>query len=343
MDNHDRKSPFDDSTELGLRANEAVAGAINKSLNQNVPIVYAKDGVVWREYPDGHLEQVSLDDEGINACLPALGVLDLLTDQPLQPTTPGKKIVRIFAGPNGSGKSTIYEFISRNYESGCFVNADIIAVDLEKDGFFALSKYGIKLPKEVVLNTLNQSSWGWEDLGNFIIRSMTVDDDLNIYVNHDKLGYQAAIIADLARMLLIKEGRHFSLETVMSHPSKVEFMWDAINSGYTCYLYFICTESPMINLERVRARVRQGGHDVPSDSITSRYYRSLQLLRSAIDLSYRAFLFDNSAKIEPKNIETNNLLCLEFLEGRLIHRFRRELPAWVEEFTAISDQECKTA
>jgi len=68
----------------------------------------------------------------------------------------------------------------------------------------------------------------------------------------------------------------------------------AAEEGYKVYLYFVSTESPEINKFRVEARTRLGGHNVPSDKIESRYYRSLDLLYNACQLAYQVFFFDNS-------------------------------------------------
>ncbi|MDQ3108696.1 MAG: hypothetical protein M3R17_02285 [Bacteroidota bacterium] len=50
-------------------------------------------------------------------------------------------------------------------------------------------------------------------------------------------------------------------------------MKQAKAEGYKVYLYFVSTENPEINKERVQLRVRNNGHDVPPDKIVSRYYR----------------------------------------------------------------------
>lgn len=71
-------------------------------------------------------------------------------------------------------------------------------------------------------------------------------------------------------------------------------MRKAEEAGYKVYLYFVSTESPVINKSRVAARKAKGGHDVPPDKIESRYYRSLDLLYEACQLSYQAYFFDNS-------------------------------------------------
>ena len=92
----------------------------------------------------------------------------------------------------------------------------------------------------------------------------------------------------------LKAGNDFSFETVMSHKDKIEFIRKANKSGYHSYLYFICTDDVRVNLERVRSRVKEGGHSVPTDKIKSRYFRSLELLYDALTVCYKSYLFDNS-------------------------------------------------
>ena len=62
----------------------------------------------------------------------------------------------------------------------------------------------------------------------------------------------------------------------MSHHGKVSFLQEAIENNYRVYLYFIATEDPDININRVNVRVANHGHYVDSEIIKSRYYRSLQ-------------------------------------------------------------------
>jgi len=73
----------------------------------------------------------------------------------------------------------------------------------------------------------------------------------------------------------------------------------ASEMGYKVYLYFVSTESPLINEYRVELRKKKGGHDVPKDKITSRYYKSLDLLYDASKIAYQTFFFDNSGENQP--------------------------------------------
>lgn len=59
-------------------------------------------------------------------------------------------------------------------------------------------------------------------------------------------------------------------ESVMSHPSKIDYMRQANENGFTTLLYFVGTASPDINVANVKLRVANGGQDVPEDKIRSR-------------------------------------------------------------------------
>lgn len=102
---------------------------------------------------------------------------------------------------------------------------------------------------------------------------------------------------------LVKEQLYNSLsdrqdiiyETVFSHPSKLELIRRAISLGYFVRLFFICTESPRINIDRVAERFAKGGHTVPGNKVTERYNRALLYGAEAMKLVHRGYLYDNSA------------------------------------------------
>ncbi len=107
---------------------------------------------------------------------------------------------------------------------------------------------------------------------------------------------EAQEIADRARALCVREMKSFSFETVMSHPSKIELLERACNSGFFIQLFFIGIDDPRIGIDRVVYRVSKGGHDVPEDRIIARWQRTMNLLSSAILLSDSALIFDNSSE-----------------------------------------------
>lgn len=83
-------------------------------------------------------------------------------------------------------------------------------------------------------------------------------------------------------------------ETVFSHPSKLELIRRARELGYFVRLFFICTCSPRINVERVAERFAKGGHTVPGRKVNSRYHRALLYGAEAMHLVQRGYLYDNS-------------------------------------------------
>ena len=81
----------------------------------------------------------------------------------------------------------------------------------------------------------------------------------------------------------------------MSHDSKINFLEKAKQNNYRIYLYYSATEDPIININRVRNRVALNGHFVNEEKIRDRYFKSLQLLKKAIKISDRAYIWDNSS------------------------------------------------
>lgn len=130
----------------------------------------------------------------------------------------------------------------------------------------------------------------------------------------------ASVLADAIRRELLFQGSTFTFETVMSSPDKIAFMREAKDRGYRTYLYFVATDDPAINVERVKLRVSQGGHDVPEDRIRSRYDRSIGLLDDACASADRAYVFDNSG-------EAHELIA-EISDGDEMTIHTESLPAW---------------
>jgi predicted ABC-type ATPase len=110
--------------------------------------------------------------------------------------------------------------------------------------------------------------------------------------------YAAARAADRQRQELLLARESMAFETVMSHPSKIEFMRSAREAGYRVTLIFVGVASAEISILRVKQRVANGGHDVPRQKIIERYDRVMALLPQAIQAVDRALLFDNSDDLQ---------------------------------------------
>lgn len=99
--------------------------------------------------------------------------------------------------------------------------------------------------------------------------------------------------ADGRRSALLASKLSFVSETVFSHESKIELMEQARQAGYQVVLYVVAVDNPDTLIQRVNNRVREGGHDVPTKKILSRYPRTLANLAKALPLADMAYLFDS--------------------------------------------------
>lgn len=191
---------------------------------------------------------------------------------------------------------------NQSIDFGVYVNADDIALAL-REGTFSFDKYGIKVKKAEFAKIAINSGLVNEKFPESIFKLSYQLKGNALKLSGKKADERLAqIIADFLRKKLLKDKKRFSFETVFSHPSKLNIMREAKENGYKVYLYFVSTDSPEINRLRVKSRKGQGGHDVPANLIESRYYRSLNLLYDACQLSYQVYFFDNSKEGEAFNI-----------------------------------------
>ncbi|HEY5368529.1 MAG TPA: zeta toxin family protein [Hanamia sp.] len=235
--------------------------------------------------------------------------------------------MRIFAGPNGSGKTTLINELRTVVPFGIYLNADDIEKSINELGYFNLSEYKIYLQTSDIQLFFKYSDFSPKKLNNENLwKHLIISDSKIMLTDGLKINsYLAADIANFLRESLLEKDISFSYETVMSHTSKLDFIKKASTKGFRIYLYFIATEDPEININRVKIRVAQKGHPVNSEVIRSRYYRSLENLKAAISLSNRAYIFDNSGKIIK--------LISEVSEDKQINRIDKEsLPDWFMQY-----------
>ena len=113
--------------------------------------------------------------------------------------------------------------------------------------------------------------------------------------------YEAARVVTELRQELVRQRESFVLETVFSDPvgDKLSFLKTAAQSGFTVVLCFIGLSGPETSEQRVAMRVSQGGHDVSSEKLVSRYPRTLANLQEAIRELPHVIIFDNDDLAAP--------------------------------------------
>jgi predicted ABC-type ATPase len=154
------------------------------------------------------------------------------------------------------------------------------------------------------------------------------------FVNADVLSldltldpYEAARVAQEVREALVASRESFAFETVLSDPAgeKVAFLKRAAAEGYTVVLCFIGIAGPEVSEGRVAMRVSQGGHDVPSDKLSSRFPRTMANLGRAVAALPHVLVFDNDDLAAPFRF------VAEFEAGRVV-RASDLPPGWLRSF-----------
>lgn len=231
--------------------------------------------------------------------------------------------LRMFAGPNGSGKSVLKSYLPEPL-LGVYLNADEIEAAIRAQGWLDLEVFGIQTTAAEVLPFFTASKFLAEHGLREAASSLHFGEGRLWFPTGAINSYLASVLVDFLRQKLLSAQRSFTFETVMSHPGKVDLLMQAQALGYRTYLYYVATDDPAINISRVENRVKLNGHDVPPDLVEKRYYRSLDLLMSAILHSNRAYIFDNSTD----NADRSHTWLAEITEGRTLELKTDQIPAW---------------
>ncbi|HBH07115.1 MAG TPA: zeta toxin [Flavobacteriales bacterium] len=94
---------------------------------------------------------------------------------------------------------------------------------------------------------------------------------------------------------LVKGGKSFAFETTLATKGHFRRIQKGQQVGYTRILIFFWLNNVELAKERVKIRVKEGGHAIPDNVIERRYYRGLKNLFSMyLDEVEAIFIFDNS-------------------------------------------------
>lgn len=128
------------------------------------------------------------------------------------------------------------------------------------------------------------------------------------FINADRIAleinigaYESAEVAESLRREHFDRRESFIFETVFSDPvaEKLAFLEEAVAAGYTVVLFFVGISSPERSIVRVAQRADEGGHDVPTDKLITRYPRTLKNLRLALLRLPLVLVYDNDDLRQP--------------------------------------------
>jgi predicted ABC-type ATPase len=87
----------------------------------------------------------------------------------------------------------------------------------------------------------------------------------------------------------------FAFETTLAGRSHISLLKKLRNDGWQIIMFFLWIPNATFSKSRVRERARQGGHDIPDETIYRRFPRIMHnLIKTYIPLCDKVFCYDNS-------------------------------------------------
>ena len=110
-----------------------------------------------------------------------------------------------------------------------------------------------------------------------------------------KSAISAARAVLLALNSALQNRERLVYETTLSDRNRhLELLERARSQGFEVWVLYVGLGRVERHLQRVQARVLDGGHDVPAVDVVRRYSRSLRNLSSVLLLADRVLIFDNA-------------------------------------------------
>lgn len=118
-------------------------------------------------------------------------------------------------------------------------------------------------------------------------------------VEQEKLPLEAANLAAVQRIeqwldASIEAYQTIGVETVLSSPKYRRLVERAKERGFEVRMIYVVLDTPDLQLERIRHRVAEGGHDVPAEKVISRRYRSFEQFAWFAGQMDQCLVFNNS-------------------------------------------------
>lgn len=116
----------------------------------------------------------------------------------------------------------------------------------------------------------------------------------------------------------IDERLDFTFETTLGGSTITHLLAQAGTQGITIHLWYVGLSSPELHIQRVKSRVRRGGHDIPEEDIRRRYEHSQLNLIALLPHISSLRVLDNSAETDPAAGHRPSLKLLLHVENRKI-------------------------
>jgi len=136
----------------------------------------------------------------------------------------------------------------------------------------------------------------------------------------------------------ISDRKNFAFETTLGANTIPRLLAEAASQGIEIYVWYVGLSSPELHIERVRARVRRGGHDIAAEHIYRRYEHSRLNLIDLLPRITALRLFDNSTEANPAAGKIPKpKLVLNMKNGKILNpRDLKNTPTWAKPIVAAA-------
>jgi predicted ABC-type ATPase len=136
----------------------------------------------------------------------------------------------------------------------------------------------------------------------------------------------------------VDQGLDFTFETTLGGNTMPGLLAEAARRGLEVHVFYVGLGSAEAHIERVRQRVRAGGHDIPEADIRRRYRHSLINLVKLLHVLTELRVYDNSATADPATGQAPHpVLVLHMERGRIVGPSDlTSTPAWAKPIVATA-------
>jgi len=146
----------------------------------------------------------------------------------------------------------------------------------------------------------------------------------------NKVGQHSLEMAKLAvkiRNQYLEARQSFVTETVFSHESKNQLIYDAQKAGFEVILNHLQVSSAELAYKRVQDRVGAGGHNVPKEKVFSRYDRTIVNIQKASITADHTYVWDNSRQSGHQGITHQFVMMMN--KGEIV-KLSSNTPSWAQ-------------
>jgi predicted ABC-type ATPase len=134
----------------------------------------------------------------------------------------------------------------------------------------------------------------------------------------------------------IAQRHNFNFETTLGGATITLLLVQAHKSGLRVRMWYCGLVSAELHIQRVQARVRRGGHDIPEARIRKRYDASRSNLCTLVPSLDELMLYDNSAHADPHTgRQPQPVKLLHFRDGHILYR-TASMPEWAKPIAAVA-------